>query len=286
MQRLHARYPFLSGAREAVEAADVDLVSLVREGGPAVERGVERVRRALLEGTAESEERHPLAAAHEADAESVGRNDGPEPLSTSTMGTTSGDHALGAVRASGGAAYAADRLDAAGFEGGGPTLLTGVDAAHARCARAGPVTVLATAGLSNPARLPVHPKTTEGARASETSGSRPAGTINLLVATTRALSDGTLATLLGTAVEAKTATVQAATGFSGTTTDAVAVGSDPAGEPADFAGSTTDVGAAARVCVRDAVLAALDARGGDLPERVDDANHGVVTSGRAEVFEP
>ena len=57
MQRLHARYPFLSGAREAVEAADVDLVSLVREGGPAVERGVERVRRALLEGTAESEER-------------------------------------------------------------------------------------------------------------------------------------------------------------------------------------------------------------------------------------
>jgi len=184
------------------------------------------------------------------------------------------------------AAYAADRLDAAGFEGGGPTLLTGVDAAHARCARAGPVTVLATAGLSNPARLPVHPKTTEGARASETSGSRPAGTINLLVATTRALADGTLATLLGTAVEAKTATVQAATGFSGTTTDAVAVGSDPAGEPADFAGSTTDVGAAARVCVRDAVLAALDARGGDLPERVDDANHGVVTSGRAEVFEP
>jgi threonine synthase len=59
--------------------------------------------------SAESEERHPLAAAHEADAESVGRNDGPEPLSTSTMGTTSGDHALGAVRASGGAAYAADR---------------------------------------------------------------------------------------------------------------------------------------------------------------------------------
>jgi DNA primase large subunit len=57
VQRLHARYPFLSAAREAVEAADVDLVALVQEGGPAVERGVERVRRALLEGTAESEER-------------------------------------------------------------------------------------------------------------------------------------------------------------------------------------------------------------------------------------
>jgi DNA primase large subunit len=57
VQRLHARYPFLSAAREAVEAADVDLVALVQEGGPAVERGVERVRRALLEGTAESEGR-------------------------------------------------------------------------------------------------------------------------------------------------------------------------------------------------------------------------------------
>ena len=59
--------------------------------------------------SAESAERHPLAAAFEADAESVGRHDGPEPLSTSTMGTTSGDHALAAVRASDGAAYAADR---------------------------------------------------------------------------------------------------------------------------------------------------------------------------------
>jgi DNA primase large subunit len=57
VQRLHARYPFLAAAREAVEAADVDLVALVRRGGPAVERGTERVRRALLEGTAESEGR-------------------------------------------------------------------------------------------------------------------------------------------------------------------------------------------------------------------------------------
>jgi threonine synthase len=59
--------------------------------------------------SAESAERHPLAAAFETDAESVGRDDGPEPLSTSTMGTTSGDHALAAVRASGGVAYAANR---------------------------------------------------------------------------------------------------------------------------------------------------------------------------------
>ncbi|MFC4550335.1 pyridoxal-phosphate dependent enzyme, partial [Halorussus sp. GCM10023401] len=59
--------------------------------------------------SAESAERHPLAAAVAAGTESVGRDDGPEPLSTSTMGTTSGDHALAAVRESGGAAYAAPR---------------------------------------------------------------------------------------------------------------------------------------------------------------------------------
>ncbi len=51
MDRLHARYPFLDAAREAVEAADVDLAALVADGGPAVERGRERVQRALLEGT-------------------------------------------------------------------------------------------------------------------------------------------------------------------------------------------------------------------------------------------
>lgn len=56
MQRLHARYPFLDASREAVEAAEVDLAALVVEGGPAVERGRERVERALLEGTTEAEE--------------------------------------------------------------------------------------------------------------------------------------------------------------------------------------------------------------------------------------
>ncbi|MFC7176515.1 hypothetical protein [Halosegnis marinus] len=51
MQPLHARYPFLAAAREAVEAADVDLAAVVREGGAPVERGVERVERALVDGT-------------------------------------------------------------------------------------------------------------------------------------------------------------------------------------------------------------------------------------------
>ena len=56
MERLHARYPFLDASRAAVEAAGIDLAGLVAEGGPAVERGHERVRRALLEGTTAAEE--------------------------------------------------------------------------------------------------------------------------------------------------------------------------------------------------------------------------------------
>lgn len=56
MERLHARYPFLDAARDAVEAADVDLAALVADGGPAVERGRERVERALLSGTVAAEE--------------------------------------------------------------------------------------------------------------------------------------------------------------------------------------------------------------------------------------
>ncbi len=59
MERLHARYPFLEAARDAVEAADIDLAALVVEGGPAVERGRERVERALLEGTTEPTARTP-----------------------------------------------------------------------------------------------------------------------------------------------------------------------------------------------------------------------------------
>lgn len=185
-------------------------------------------------------------------------------------------------------AYASERLARAGFDDDGPALLTGVDIDRARGARRGSVTVLATAGLSNPARLPVDPggSSPEGrSTPEETGGSRPPGTVNLLVATTRTLADGTLATLLGTAVEAKTATLQATTGFSGTTSDAVAVGSNRTGEPAAFAGSATDLGAATRVCVRDAVLTSLEA-GQDPPESVAAADHGTVTDGTAEVFRP
>jgi DNA primase large subunit len=56
MEPRHARYPFLSAAREAVESMDVTLGALVTEGAPAVARGAERVERALLSGTVAPED--------------------------------------------------------------------------------------------------------------------------------------------------------------------------------------------------------------------------------------
>lgn len=189
------------------------------------------------------------------------------------------------------AAYAADRRRRAGYDEPGPTLLTGVDVAHARGARAGDAVVVATAGLSNPAPLPVEPAG-EGASASggEPSGGPPPrhdGTVNLLVGTGRMLDDGGLAELVAVAAEAKAATLIALAGVPGTTTDAVVAGCDPAGEPARFAGSGTALGADVRACVRDALSAALAARhpDGDLPAVVAGAEHAVPTDRRAEVFE-
>jgi DNA primase large subunit len=56
MDPLYARYPFFEGAREAVREAEISPAALVRDGAPAVERGRERVERALMEGTVASEE--------------------------------------------------------------------------------------------------------------------------------------------------------------------------------------------------------------------------------------
>ena len=196
-------------------------------------------------------------------------------------------------------AYVAERRDSAGFESRGPSLLTGVEMRHARGARLGPVRAFATVGLSNPATLPVDPvddaedhdtSTGDDGLAADESldGERRIGTVNLVVGTTRTLDDGALATLLGVAVEAKTATLMALSGFPGTTSDAAVVGSVPDGETETFAGSATAVGAAARACVRDAVRASFRSRyaSRDVPRSVDDAEYGVVTDQRAEVFEP
>ncbi|PCR90939.1 adenosylcobinamide amidohydrolase [Natrinema ejinorense] len=196
-------------------------------------------------------------------------------------------------------AYVDERLERAGFEtpenATGPTLLTGVDIGDARGARRGPVTAYATAGISNPAALPttVEP---ESEPASETPASSEGkleqgrGTVNVVVGTTRALAAGALANLVAVTAEAKAATLLAETGFPGTTTDAIIVGHDPDGPSAAFSGSGTEVGAATRACVRDAVLASLRAHyaaaDAAAPESVADAPYGVSTDERATVFRP
>ena len=185
------------------------------------------------------------------------------------------------------AAYAAERRAAAGFKPPGPTLLTGVSQRHARRARLGPIEAVATAGLSNPASLPVPGAEDDfDSNDSDDSAGRPrTGTVNLVVGTGRSLAPGGLETLLAVAVEAKATTLLGRTGFPGTTSDAAVVACDPSGERAAFAGSATEVGRAARVCVRDALLAALDSRyaDGEIPESVAAADHGVVADGRARV---
>ncbi|MFT4947391.1 MAG: adenosylcobinamide hydrolase, partial [Natronomonas sp.] len=119
-------------------------------------------------------------------------------------------------------------------------------------------------------------------------GSKPVGTVNLLVGTARALPDGAHANLVSVVAEAKTATLLDIAGVTGTTTDAIVVGSATDGERAEFTGSATEVGAAARACVREAIRASFDARYVDSepPESVDAARYGVVTDRRADVFDP
>ena len=181
--------------------------------------------------------------------------------------------------------YIDERREQAGFTASGPTLLTGVEMHHARGARLGSVVAYATVGLSNPAALPMEPTGTNKRRSDGPSG---VGTVNLVVGTTRCLTEAALATLLGVVVEAKTATLLAESNFSGTTTDAVVVGSDETGEPATFAGSATAIGTAARACVREAVRASFRSRYAEreVPRSVADAEHGVVTDRRAEVVTP
>ncbi|ELZ59168.1 MULTISPECIES: adenosylcobinamide amidohydrolase [Halorubrum] len=200
-------------------------------------------------------------------------------------------------------AYRDERLARAGFGGGDatgrddapdrdapPTLFTGVSMDHARGARLGPVVAYATVGLSNPAMLPMEPAGAGGSRGSAdaTDRSERPGTVNLIVGATRRLAPGAAANLVAVAAEAKAATLLATAGVPGTTSDAVVVADDPTGEPAEFSGSATAVGAAARACVRDAVRASLRSRypDGDVPGPAGDAEHGVVTDERAEVFDP
>ena len=195
------------------------------------------------------------------------------------------------------AAYVDERLERAGFEdhvsGRPPALLTGVDIADARGAICGPVTAYATAGVSNPAALPMEPaggSLPDDLEAATDDDRSPPGTVNVVVGTTRSLPDGALANLIAITAEAKAATLLETTGFPGTTTDAIVVGHDPDGTPARFSGSGTVVGAAARACVREAVRASLAAHydGHEIgcPASIEEASYGVSTDVRATVFEP
>lgn len=196
--------------------------------------------------------------------------------------------------------YVDSRLSRAGFDRDGPVLLTGVDAAHVRGARCGPVEAYATAGVSNPAALPIDPDgpprapnptpdceaAGEGSAGYPTAGDDP-GTVNVVVGTDRALAPGALANLVAVASETKAAILLDTVGVPGTTTDAVVTACDPDGEPAQYSGSATAVGAAARACVREAIRASLDARypDGDWPDP-ERADHAAPTEARATTFDP
>lgn len=187
-------------------------------------------------------------------------------------------------------AYAATRRKRAGFEVTGPTLFTGVDLCHARRARCGSVEAVVTAGVSNPAALPMEPDpsdTDTTPSSNEAAGEWHPGTVNIILTTTEALTDGALATLLACVVETKTTTLLAETDIPGTTTDAVVVGCDRNGTKQPFAGSATAIGAAARACVRESVRASLASRYAEtpLPESVTEAQHGVTTTQQADVFD-
>jgi adenosylcobinamide hydrolase len=188
--------------------------------------------------------------------------------------------------------YADQRTAAAGFDTTGPALLTGVAQRHARYATCEPVTAVITAGVSNPATLPpradLENVETETTKPGSNTNSTHPGTINIILVTTRSLEPAALATLLAGVAEAKAVTLYQQTGFSGTTSDAVIVGSDPSGEPAAFTGAATAVGRAARACVRDGLSAALAARYADteLPDSVADAEHGVTTTATATISTP
>ncbi|QZA87631.1 adenosylcobinamide amidohydrolase [Salinarchaeum sp. IM2453] len=177
--------------------------------------------------------------------------------------------------------YISEQQHAHSFSTAGPALLTGVNLSHLRGARSDPITVFVTAGMSNPAALSM--TTSEGTSVS----SQPShqGTVNIIVCSDQPLTDAGMTTLLSVIAEAKATTLLHLTGFPGTTTDAIIVGTDQRGSKEPFAGSSTSVGQATRICVRDAIKASLDSRSAEAPDSVAEAEYGVITTGNADVFQ-
>jgi Uncharacterized conserved protein len=176
-------------------------------------------------------------------------------------------------------AYIDTRRNDAGFDTEGFALLTGVEMRHARVAQSEETTVIATAGVSNPALLPP-----PGTAVPVSTARRPDGTVNLLVAVDVPLTDAALYNLIAVVAEAKAATLLRLTEAPGTSSDAVIVGAVSGASTVRFSGSVTPVGAAVRACVRDAIAASLHARYGDVPVPTSrDAAHGSSTSTRPVV---
>ena len=175
--------------------------------------------------------------------------------------------------------YIDSRRQDAGFDTEGFALLTGVDMRHARVAQSEETTVIATAGVSNPAMLPP-----PGTSVPVSTDRRSDGTVNLLVAVDVPLTDAALYNLIAVVAEAKAATLLRLTDAPGTSSDAVIVGAVSGPSTVQFSGSVTPVGAAVRACVRDAIAASLQARYGDLPVPTShDATHGSTTITRPTV---
>jgi Uncharacterized conserved protein len=175
--------------------------------------------------------------------------------------------------------YIDSRRVRAGFEADGFALLTGVAMQHARVAQTAETTVIATAGVSNPAVLPP-PGTPAPVRSDRSDG----GTVNLLISVDARLTNAALFNLIAVAAEAKAATLLRSTDAPGTSSDALIIGCATHGPPVRFSGSITPVGAAVRACVRDAIAASLRSRYGSArPPGGTDAAHGSTTSVRPTV---
>lgn len=177
--------------------------------------------------------------------------------------------------------YAENRRNQAGFSTAGPSLFTAVAIDHAYCASDASVTVIATAGLSNPTMYRPNPSESS----TNAAGRETPGTVNLLLGIERNLPDHCLIEVLCGAIEAKTLTLYQETGIPSTTTDAVIAGSAPTGKQSRFAGSATALGQAVRRCTRDAILASLHSRYPEqqYPRDKTDAEYGITLTGNTTI---
>jgi adenosylcobinamide hydrolase len=124
-------------------------------------------------------------------------------------------------------------------------LLTAVDMRNVQIAEEAPVTVFTTAGVTHPSSI---------------------GTINLIIVSTRELSEGAMANAIITATEAKTSALfDMGFTLTGTKTDAVVVAyeRESGGEIIQYAGPSTEFGKKITHLVRLGVKNGLIAQHGD-----------------------